>query len=41
MELIKKKEIIEKIIEKEKKEDEKFLEEVSKDFESDDFGKNL
>jgi hypothetical protein len=40
LELIRRKELIEGIIEKEKIEDEKFMEEVSKDFENENFGKD-
>jgi hypothetical protein len=40
IELIKKRELVEGIIEKEKIEDQKFMDEVSKDFENEDFGKD-
>ena len=39
--LIKDKQLIERIIEKENNEDQKFYDEVAKDFEKNDFGKDL
>lgn len=39
--LIKKKELVEEIIEKEKLQDKQFIDEVAKEYEKEDFGKNL
>lgn len=40
-ELVEKKKLIEGIIDKEKRDEQKFLDEAAREFEKDDFGKNL